>query len=571
MKRIVISSLCLLYVLAIGSIPTSAQWNPNTGLTLAIDQNSYRDWNVVPDQDGGFWFSYKATEQNDQFYIQRYDSIGYPYYSGPGISVVDRSVFTDSIRINGMVPDHEGGVILSYKNMELNGDHTFGIYAQKINRFGEYEWGASGVLTVQDRGAYYNYMPAACVDNASGMFQRYAIMENYDNLIGVQHTSNTGVISFEVDELVFDFETRTQPGIFPSNDATSAFIIGTDYNFHDSLFCAKVDVDGSVEWQTAIRNTWAFGILPETVDLLETDNGDIWVTWSSRCQPMVAKLDENGAIIIPDSSMFPDFFDDHGDPPQTQLVCDDEGSAYLGFVNDDRYNELYINKMTLDGNLPWGDSGIFIDESGDFGFQPEKMIWDQEYQRVVFGYRSETFDEEQNEWVECYKLQGVTSEGDLVWGEEGIVVIYEPTRYTEIHTLSDGSYLTISAGERNGGGILKAGKVYPDGTVADYSMTVNQPSTTVTEWQLLSVYPNPFNSTVTVPFFVPNTSQIEIVVYNMIGQKVSTIVNKHIEAGYHLEVWNGMDINGESVASGVYFINMSSPGFTSSRKVVVMK
>ncbi len=75
------------------------------------------------------------------------------------------------------------------------------------------------------------------------------------------------------------------------------------------------------------------------------------------------------------------------------------------------------------------------------------------------------------------------------------------------------------------------------------------------QFALFQNYPNPFNPTTTIKFALPVRSQVSITVYNVLGQRVSTLVDGTVEAGYHLVSWTA------NVASGVYFCRMeATPG-----------
>ena len=89
--------------------------------------------------------------------------------------------------------------------------------------------------------------------------------------------------------------------------------------------------------------------------------------------------------------------------------------------------------------------------------------------------------------------------------------------------------------------------------------------------QLLSNYPNPFNPSTTISFDLSADGNVVIDIFNIRGQKVKTLVNEHFNAGTHNVVWNGFDDNGRNVSSGVYFFKMQTEGFTSTRRMVMMK
>ena len=86
-------------------------------------------------------------------------------------------------------------------------------------------------------------------------------------------------------------------------------------------------------------------------------------------------------------------------------------------------------------------------------------------------------------------------------------------------------------------------------------------------------YPNPFNPTTTISFNVSEgIENTELVVFNSKGQKVITLINKSLTAGEHSVVWNGVDRNGNSVVSGVYFYRLNVDGENlSTKKMLLMK
>ncbi|MDZ4122284.1 MAG: choice-of-anchor Q domain-containing protein, partial [Candidatus Cloacimonadaceae bacterium] len=65
-------------------------------------------------------------------------------------------------------------------------------------------------------------------------------------------------------------------------------------------------------------------------------------------------------------------------------------------------------------------------------------------------------------------------------------------------------------------------------------------------------YPNPFNPSTTISFTIPASSHCRLDVYNMRGQKVTTLLNDNRMAGKHSVMWNGLDDQGSKVSSGIY-------------------
>ena len=84
-------------------------------------------------------------------------------------------------------------------------------------------------------------------------------------------------------------------------------------------------------------------------------------------------------------------------------------------------------------------------------------------------------------------------------------------------------------------------------------------------------YPNPFNPTTQIMYGLPKDSQVELKVFNIMGQEVTTLVNGWQKAGYRSVVWDGRDNSGHPVASGVYFYKLRAGEFNSIKKMVLLK
>ena len=90
--------------------------------------------------------------------------------------------------------------------------------------------------------------------------------------------------------------------------------------------------------------------------------------------------------------------------------------------------------------------------------------------------------------------------------------------------------------------------------------------------KLIGNYPNPFNPTTTISFRIPTESKIEIVVFNIKGQKVRSLTDRSYQAGIHQIKWNGKDLNNNAVSSGVYFYKFNVNNRTEDiRKCILLK
>ena len=87
-----------------------------------------------------------------------------------------------------------------------------------------------------------------------------------------------------------------------------------------------------------------------------------------------------------------------------------------------------------------------------------------------------------------------------------------------------------------------------------------------TKFELSQNYPNPFNSTTTIKFGLPSDTKVTQEVYNIVGQKVATLVNEQMTAGYHQ-----VEFSASNLASGIYFFRIGAGNFVKTKKLILMK
>jgi hypothetical protein len=93
----------------------------------------------------------------------------------------------------------------------------------------------------------------------------------------------------------------------------------------------------------------------------------------------------------------------------------------------------------------------------------------------------------------------------------------------------------------------------------------------VTEVSLDVYYPSSFVSGTQITFGLPGPTHLTLSVFDVAGRRVKTLVNEAMPDGVHSVSWNGKDEAGVRVASGVYFIKMSAPGFEKGAKMIIVE
>lgn len=127
-------------------------------------------------------------------------------------------------------------------------------------------------------------------------------------------------------------------------------------------------------------------------------------------------------------------------------------------------------------------------------------------------------------------------------------------------------------------GQLVAGKVQSDnviltsgiwGTISKITLSLDQ--VLPNAFSISNAYPNPFNPTVNIDFEIPEVSDIDILIYNILGQEVYTHT-QHISApGKYQFQWHGTTKIGTPISSGIYFINIHHNSKIYKQKITLVK
>jgi hypothetical protein len=87
-----------------------------------------------------------------------------------------------------------------------------------------------------------------------------------------------------------------------------------------------------------------------------------------------------------------------------------------------------------------------------------------------------------------------------------------------------------------------------------------------TEYTLYQNYPNPFNPVTTIKYDLPNTSDVTLVIYDILGRKIKELVNTKQQAGRY-----EIQFNASNLASGVYIYQLIAEKYINSKKMILLK
>ncbi len=155
---------------------------------------------------------------------------------------------------------------------------------------------------------------------------------------------------------------------------------------------------------------------------------------------------------------------------------------------------------------------------------------------------------------------GLSSNGEQVWLENPSGIVIDTITFPAMPVA------TTSYGRLPDGGETKQIFTTITRGTSNNATNVGDDFNSVLEYNLNQNYPNPFNPTTTISFTIPAASNVSLKVFNVLGKEVATLVNETKSAGNY-----SINFNASGLNSGVYFYQLTTDNFTSTKKFTLMK
>jgi hypothetical protein len=234
---------------------------------------------------------------------------------------------------------------------------------------------------------------------------------------------------------------------------------------------------------------------------------------------------------------------------QRPCICEDENSGDL-FITYQLYDssdisasgypqaEIMVSRSTT-GGIYWS-TGIDVTNTHAPGGESGYCL--SEYSITC----NETVEAEQIHVLHLIDTGGGYEEGSLDY------VIYQKVPIDEIPSTP----------------LMPVRPMHVDSTGMPPVEVIDQPNADVIpgEFRLYQNYPNPFNAATNIRFQVANTGRFQIAVYNLLGQEVTTILDKVMSPGSHV-----IQFNASMLSSGVYFYQLTAADFKAAKKMILIK
>ncbi|MFA6455416.1 MAG: SBBP repeat-containing protein [Bacteroidota bacterium] len=264
----------------------------------------------------------------------------------------------------------------------------------------------------------------------------------------------------------------------------------------------------------------------------------------------------------------------------TAIVVDSTGNVYVtgwGWGLDDKFNVMV--KYNSNGNKLW-NRGIGISSPNSFTVDGNGSVYMMEcvggdYITIKYNASGDTV------WVRSYK--GTENSDDrtssLLVDRSGNVYVTGSTGTVKYNSSGSqqwwspypASLIAIDQSEN----IIVAGTKKWEARSSGISVVKlkqiptsvnNKISEVPSSFALKQNYPNPFNPSTTIRYAIPTFANVKLVIYDLLGREIATLVNEEQSAGWKEVRWNASNF-----ASGMYFYQLRSEGFNQTKKLMLMK
>ena len=526
----------------------TVQWTTN-GVAICLAAQSQSNPKLISDGNGGaiiVWQDSRAGMPNTDIYAQRIDTNGNVMWANDGIPICTDSA-TQSIP--EICSDEDSGAIIVWEDYRASGSS---IYAQRIDGSGKAQWSEDGIPISPSSEGYVE--PLVCSDGENGALIVWKIEKAMmESNIGAQRIDGAGNNLWGISgvNVCLASGNQEESSILPNN-AGGVIITWQDFrnNASGDVYTQWIDRDGNPRWKNngveicTATNAQHYPVL--TTDLLA---GAI-IAWSDE---------RNGT----DANVYSQNIDYRGVLGTERFFYQRSG---LGIA----FNDTQPASDTL--NI--GSTGLAkYQQPFDLSIRIDEVIHDYVSDLEFTLTHLSVFD------TLIYRVDGsggVNFINTVLNDNLGIPFTNSSAPFTGffqpynplatfMNTSPGGEWiLTITDHKAGDDGILDGWSlIISQSTIVNIEKEENEiPKSFV----LYQNYPNPFNPMTNISFELPHAGKVRLNIYNILGQRLTTVVDKALPAGKYSYFWKP-----ENVASGVYIYQLEIGNTRLTKKMILMK
>ncbi|MGA2624258.1 MAG: T9SS type A sorting domain-containing protein [Bacteroidota bacterium] len=546
-----------IFLIAIVTSHCPSQWSTDPTQNVIVGYGLNPE--ICSDSAGGCYITY---EQNLSYprnlMVKRLNRYGYKTWSSP-------------VRIYGQLPeqafakiteDGQGGVLISYSDEEFFDIGGLSrIRVQRVDSCGNLLWGSIGVRvslseTNQDEQAIVSDGKGECI--VAWVDTLGDLRMNRINDAGTRSWGDSGkyVWNSPATPLMVSDEQKGVIMIFGASriqrfDSLGNGLWGPIGVQQDQLGIYSVASDGYG------------GLVIAGMKYLDYNNGDPY--WKATCQ----RVDSNGSVLWgSDGMILEDSLQNLvTNPPGITLATNFAGGATFAWQKKVRPNTLrsFSQRVRENGQFVFQDGPMpvsAIDSLGNGTWSILTSLNDSKIYVLADGRPNKPL-----------VAQRIDSTGVRLWDTSDVVISSRSLGY--LKTATDGKDGIIIVGFDQSDFSIRAQQCSRNGDIGEIMTEVDEHkgSYTPNKIKLYHNYPNPFNPSTVIEFDLPTKDLARLDVYNILGQKVRTIISDMLKAGHH-----SVNFNATGLPSGSYFYRLStgSPSgqagkFTDMKRMLMIK
>ena len=568
--------LIALWSTASGSWPS----DPDVNLPLGIQVSSGVDWGwgssvVSSDGKGGIimaWIGDVVAGRWD-IYAQWVDGDGTVRWREGGTPVCT----ADGEQVYpGIVPDGTGGAIVVWEDQE-----TSKVLAQRIGQDGSILWKDGGVRVCPVESL--QFAPELCPDGDGGAIVTWMdsrrISTNTTDIYA-QRIGPDGNLLWDPRGVLMSDTTGTRgvPRIVPdgSGGAIVAWYGGPE--LIDKLHAQRIDHEGHILWGkygVLLAGEDSNPVFEEPPSLCGSGEGGVIAAWrDTRSGPgadlYIQKISPGGVPCWGRDGA--PLCRAQGEQLELSLAPDGRGGAFA--VWRDQRSEpsirIFAQRVSADGKPLWAEDGVPVSQDTGLTVQYRPALAPDGRGGVIVVWEDMRYNLTYE--VPDIFAQKLDPDGRPAWDPEGVPVCTAENSQTRPRVVPDGEGGAIAVWKdmRKAYFDLYLQRILADGTLGGAPTSVEEYPSGLQHFYLRE-FPNPFNSSLTLVYSLPEETPVRLAVYDISGSPVRLLVSGYGEPGLHRVTWDGRDEEGRPVASGIYIVRLEAGGQRIASKVTMVR
>jgi hypothetical protein len=529
--------------------------------------------------DGGCyisWFDHRGSSY--AVYLQKLNYLGVKQFAADGL-LISNQPQNSSLVDYDLICDDSNNAVIAFTDIRNSGQ--INPFTYKVSSTGAMLWGSNGV-TLSDSVNSFQPNPKI-IKTSDGNFVFVWRIGSGPTKIAMQKLNSAGVKQWGSGHPIYltsgTNENYDWPSAVVSDNGsvilywcgyTGSFISPSNYK----LYAQKISSSGTRVWNSTQDTVYSLGrVSGFYTPLVFSDkaNGAIFVWQDDRfstneTNSYVQRISSSGNFLFPvNGSAVAGTTGRLRFAPEATIVPSSQ-ETYVFWQEKNTLQSMigvYGQKFSSAGTRLWNDAGVAFKPLDANSFSSLAA-----YTRdtSVFVYYLELLTGSSNGLVKAF-ITGPS--GAFGWG--GSIITPGSSTSEKIRMngalSSNGVSMLSWQDNRNDGGIY-AQNINLDGTFGN-PIGVNPVSSSLPDkYSLSQNYPNPFNPSTVIKFSIASGGQgpVKLVIYDVLGEEVSTLVNQNLKQGGYEVSWNASDI-----PSGVYFYRLITQDFTSTKKMMLIK